>query len=253
MMANPISDDELEQIRTAILAGRKLDAVRIYKESTGKDLMTSKGDVEALTRELEQGGAETFAKAARERSAVADEPPTPVSQQGGNLVVICFWLVFTLGLTLGAAAELWQEVRFRRVAREVDAVVVQGARSKVLQVHDGERVVNFTNAVYGDTEFNDWKVGSPGRILYHPEFSWPRTRQYSDNEVVAHVLYLVFGGICARVGVVGLWRLSRAAAKESRWDVRSRMTFAIGIIITILLVVGVWWAGFYLMFREIWR
>ena len=252
-MASPISDNDLEQVRTAILAGRKLDAVRIYRESTGKDLMTSKGDVEALTRELEQGGAETFAKAARERSAVADEPTTPVSQRGGELVVICFWLVFTLGLTLGAAAELWEEMRFRSVAREVEAVVVQSGQRRLLEVRDGARVVNFQNEFVAFSEFDDWKVGSPGRTLYHPEFPWPHTNQYSDNEVVAHVIYVAVGGIFALVGVVGLWRLGRAAAKEPRWDIRSRMTFAVGIVITLALVVGVWWAGFYMAFRDIWR
>jgi len=122
-----------------------------------------------------------------------------------------------------------------------------------LEVRDGERVVNFTNEFVAFSEFDDWKIGSSGRVLYHPEFPWPHTKQYSDNELVAHVLYVVFGGICALLGVVGLWRLSRAAAEESRWDNHRRTTFAIGIIITILLVVGVWWAGFYLMFREIWR
>ena len=252
-MASPISEDDLEQVRAAILAGKKLDAVRIYRDGTGKDLMTSKGDVEALTRELEQGGAETFANAARGRSAVADEPTTPVSQRGGELVVICFWLVFTLGLTLGAAAELWQEMCFRSVAREVEAVVVQSGQRKILEVHDGARVVNFTNEFVRYSEFDDWKVGSSGRVLYHAEFPWPHTRQYSDNEVVAHVIYLAGGGICALLGMVGLWRLGRATAKEPRWDVRSRITFAVGVIITLAMVVGLWWAGFYMMFRGIWR
>jgi hypothetical protein len=48
-----LSDDLMDEILDAVHAGRKLEAVKLYKEATGSSLADSKQAIENLTRELE--------------------------------------------------------------------------------------------------------------------------------------------------------------------------------------------------------
>jgi ribosomal protein L7/L12 len=47
-MAKPISNDDLERIRSAALAGNKIEAIKLYRAATGTGLAEAKQAVEAL-------------------------------------------------------------------------------------------------------------------------------------------------------------------------------------------------------------
>ena len=59
-MSDSISDDDVERIRTAIFAGRKIDAIKLYRECTGKGLKEAKDFVEALEAELRRVAPDQF-------------------------------------------------------------------------------------------------------------------------------------------------------------------------------------------------
>jgi hypothetical protein len=59
-MPAPISDADLERIRAAIFAGQKIEAIKIYRESTGSGLSEAKEFVEALEAAMRQTDPEKF-------------------------------------------------------------------------------------------------------------------------------------------------------------------------------------------------
>lgn len=63
-MIEPCSDEEMEQIRTAIFAGRKIEAIKRYRECSGAGLKEAKDFVEALEVELRQRVPEQFSATA---------------------------------------------------------------------------------------------------------------------------------------------------------------------------------------------
>ena len=48
-----LSDDRMDEILDAVHAGKKLEAVKLYKEATGSSLAASKDAIENLMRQLE--------------------------------------------------------------------------------------------------------------------------------------------------------------------------------------------------------
>ena len=59
-MSSPRSDDHVDQIQAAIFAGRKIEAIKLYRQSSGKGLKEAKDFVEALEVELRQRSPEQF-------------------------------------------------------------------------------------------------------------------------------------------------------------------------------------------------
>ncbi len=59
-MSSPISDEEMEQVRAAIFAGRKIEAIKLYREASGAGLKDAKDFVEALEDELRKAAPERF-------------------------------------------------------------------------------------------------------------------------------------------------------------------------------------------------
>ena len=51
-MSTPMSPEQTKQIAESVYAGRKLDAIKQYREHTGQGLKESKDFIEALEREL---------------------------------------------------------------------------------------------------------------------------------------------------------------------------------------------------------
>jgi len=47
-MANSVSHDDFERIRRAALAGQKIEAIKLYREASGADLVEAKRFVEGL-------------------------------------------------------------------------------------------------------------------------------------------------------------------------------------------------------------
>jgi hypothetical protein len=62
-MAQPLPDDAVQRIRDAVFAGRKIEAIRLYRECTGEGLREAKDFVDALEEELRRAAPEEFTAA----------------------------------------------------------------------------------------------------------------------------------------------------------------------------------------------
>jgi Ribosomal protein L7/L12 C-terminal domain len=62
-MAEKIPDLLLAQLTEAILAGRKIEAIKLHREMTGLGLKESKDQIEELEQELRVSHPEKFTKA----------------------------------------------------------------------------------------------------------------------------------------------------------------------------------------------
>ena len=83
-MSTELPDDAIEQIRAALFAGRKIEAIKLYREATGYGLKESKDVVEALEAELRIRSPELF---------------TSVPGKGG-----CGLTVLALGVSVAAVS-----------------------------------------------------------------------------------------------------------------------------------------------------
>jgi len=61
---NPPNGQQLEQVKQAIFAGRKIEAIKIHRDATASGLKESKEAVEQLEAELRKTEAHRFAKSA---------------------------------------------------------------------------------------------------------------------------------------------------------------------------------------------
>jgi len=75
-MTNELTPEQLTAISNAIYSGNKIEAIKLYRTATGKDLKDSKDAVEKLAVELEARNPAMFA---RRRS------------QSGSLATLVFW------------------------------------------------------------------------------------------------------------------------------------------------------------------
>ena len=55
-----LPDDKIREITDCLLAGRKIEAVKIYREATGKGLKESKEFIESLTASLREKHPDKF-------------------------------------------------------------------------------------------------------------------------------------------------------------------------------------------------
>lgn len=51
-MPRPVPDDQIEPIRAAVFAGRKIEAIKRYRTATGEGLKEAKDFIEALEAEM---------------------------------------------------------------------------------------------------------------------------------------------------------------------------------------------------------
>mgnify|MGYP001602022755 CR=1 FL=1 len=75
-MTNELTPEQLTTLGNALYAGNKIEAIKLYRTVTGKDLKDSKDAVEKLAAELEAKNPAMFA---RRRS------------HGGSLATWVFW------------------------------------------------------------------------------------------------------------------------------------------------------------------
>jgi hypothetical protein len=75
-MADELTAEQLTAISNALYSGNKIEAIKLYRTATGKDLKDSKDAVEKLAVELEARNPAMFA---RRRS------------QSGSLATLLFW------------------------------------------------------------------------------------------------------------------------------------------------------------------
>jgi hypothetical protein len=62
-MPAPIPEHDMQQIRAAIFAGRKIEAIKLYREASGQGLKESKDFVDALDEELRKTNPGDFSTA----------------------------------------------------------------------------------------------------------------------------------------------------------------------------------------------
>jgi len=75
-MTDELTPERLTAISNALYADNKIEAIKLYRTATGKDLKDSKEAVEKLAMELEARNPAMFAKQRR---------------QGGSLATLVFW------------------------------------------------------------------------------------------------------------------------------------------------------------------
>ena len=82
-MADEFNPERLTAISNAIYAGNKIEAIKLYRMATGKDMKDSKDAVEKLAVELEARNPAMFAKQRR---------------QSGSLATLVFWGAIVAGI-----------------------------------------------------------------------------------------------------------------------------------------------------------
>lgn len=60
-MDNEITQEQIEQINDALASGRKIAAIKIYREATGKGLKEAKDFIEALIPKLKEQDPDKYA------------------------------------------------------------------------------------------------------------------------------------------------------------------------------------------------
>lgn len=75
-MTDELTPEQLTAISNALYAGNKIEAIKLYRLATGKDLKDSKDAVDKLAAELEAANPSMFTKQRR---------------QSGSLAALVFW------------------------------------------------------------------------------------------------------------------------------------------------------------------
>jgi hypothetical protein len=68
-MDDELSKDVLAQIEAALFGGRKIEAIRLYREATGKGLLDAKNAIDAIEADLRAAGPERFNSAQLQESS----------------------------------------------------------------------------------------------------------------------------------------------------------------------------------------
>ena len=85
-MADDPTQEQIEEVGNALASGRKIEAIKIYREASGKGLKEAKEFVEALIPQLKEQDPEKYAK---------------LSSQGAGCASV---ILFCVALTAGSAA-----------------------------------------------------------------------------------------------------------------------------------------------------
>lgn len=64
-MAKDLTSEQTQQIADALAAGRKIDAIKFYRDATGADLKASKDFIDALVPKLLEQDPVKYSKAAQ--------------------------------------------------------------------------------------------------------------------------------------------------------------------------------------------
>ena len=86
-MARSLSDAERDQVHAAVFAGRKIEAIKAYREATGEGLKESKEAVEAMEADLRAAEPGRF---------------NPTTSKGGCLPVLLLLVIPSLLFPLAA-------------------------------------------------------------------------------------------------------------------------------------------------------
>jgi hypothetical protein len=69
-MSTPLPEDKLVEIKEAIYRGRKIEAIKIYRESTRVQLVDAKAEVDKLEEELRATRPENFMRTGERRGCL---------------------------------------------------------------------------------------------------------------------------------------------------------------------------------------
>lgn len=102
-MSNPISPEDLRDIQESIFAGRKIEAIKLYREYSGLGLKDAKDAVEELERKLRAESPGRF------RTDAVDEgkkPATKSTVPGVQVGKGCFGMLVAMVLAAAILAVL---------------------------------------------------------------------------------------------------------------------------------------------------
>jgi hypothetical protein len=109
-MSNPISEGDLRTIRNAVLAGRKIEAIKLYREYSGLGLKEAKDAVEELEKKLMTESPEKFQS---QETGTGKQPGNGSQRPGVQVGKGCFGAVLG-GLLLAATLLIFIVLAFWR-------------------------------------------------------------------------------------------------------------------------------------------
>jgi hypothetical protein len=106
-MSEPLSEGDLNEIREEIFAGRKISAIKLYRQYTRSGLADAKDAVEAMERKLREESPGRFVVEASEGGQeVKSAKNVPGVQVGKGCFGVFVGILLAVALTLIAA--LWR-------------------------------------------------------------------------------------------------------------------------------------------------
>src|SRR5258707_15323200 len=102
-MSEPLSEGDLKEIRDAIFAGRKIEAIKLYREFTRQGLKEAKDAVEEMERKLRVESPGRFLVEEPERGQ-QKEAKSPKGVPGVEAGKGCFGVL--VGIVLAAVSRL---------------------------------------------------------------------------------------------------------------------------------------------------
>jgi len=155
-MSTPISDEDSQQIRAAVFAGRRIAAIKHYRDSSGKGLNEAMDFIDTLERELRSVAPETAPPAEKRSSWI------PGLFCWACAVVCGLWAIFDFAkivplLVIGQEAE-------GVVARLVPAQ--EEGDIPIIQFQSDQGAVEIKGAFVFP---HGYRVGDKVRVLYLPK------------------------------------------------------------------------------------
>jgi ribosomal protein L7/L12 len=89
-MADGLTQEQVAQIESTLAAGRKIEAIKIYRKATGKGLKEAKDFVEVLIAKLIEQDPQRYAILSKARGAGC---ASVVSARAGLAVAITKWIL----------------------------------------------------------------------------------------------------------------------------------------------------------------
>jgi hypothetical protein len=85
---SPIPEDQLAGIRGAIFGGRKIEAIKLYREATDAELIDAKKAVEAFEKELRATSPDQFLSTSSRKGCMG-----VIVLVGIGIIVVLFWFL----------------------------------------------------------------------------------------------------------------------------------------------------------------
>lgn len=108
-MAEPLSAEQTQQIESALATGRKIQAIKLYRQFTGQGLKESKEVIDGLGAELLRRDPVTYAALARTGKGCASLVVLGAGlAAAAGLAVVWFWRVLPMVAILAPSRLPWR-------------------------------------------------------------------------------------------------------------------------------------------------